>query len=56
MKRTGTPGFRRYFKIGPIALDRVGSWDSPTYPLFGAWCHPRGLTLRFRDWLLAVYR
>jgi hypothetical protein len=56
MRRTGRPGFRRYFRVGPIALDRVGvgSWDSMHYPLFGAWRHDRGFTLRFRGWLLLV--
>jgi hypothetical protein len=53
MRRTGWPGFRQYAKVGPFSLCRVGSWDSPHYPLFGAWRHGGGFTLRFRGYLLA---
>jgi hypothetical protein len=56
MRRTGRPGYRRSFKVGPVTFDRVGSWDSPSYPLLGAWRHERGITLRFRGWLLLVSR
>jgi hypothetical protein len=56
MTRTGYPGFKRYFKVGPICFDRIGSWDSPAYPRFGAWwwVKKRGFTLRYRAWLLLI--
>lgn len=51
-------GFRRYFKVGrayqSVALDWLGSWDQPCYGRFGAWFHHRGLTLRYRGWLLLL--
>lgn len=56
MARTGYPGFKRYFKVWRVCFDRVGSWDSPAYPLFGVWWHPhrKGFTLRYRAWLLVI--
>lgn len=45
-------GFRRYFKVGPFALDRLRSWDRPEYGRFGFWLRSGGFTLRFRDWLV----
>lgn len=51
-------GFRRYFHLGRpyqgVSLDWVGSWDQPCYPRLGAWFHHRGLTLRYRGWLLGI--
>lgn len=45
-------GFRRYFKVGPIAIDRVRSWDHPKYSRFGFWFRYGGFTARFKDWLV----
>jgi hypothetical protein len=46
----------RYWRLGRayqnIAVSEVPSWDSPSYGRFGAWFHSRGLTLRYRGWLL----
>ena len=56
MRRTGEPGFRRYFRIPGLSLDRVGSWDQPRYGLFGAWYSPRGISLRFRAFILRIGR
>ncbi len=50
----GGPHF--YLRLGRayqnIALSRTPSWDQPCYGRFGAWFHHRGLTLRYRGWLL----
>lgn len=56
MKRTGEPGFRLFFRVPGLNLSRVGSWDSPRYGLFGVWYSPRGVTLRFRGYLLRLGR
>ena len=49
------PKFRRYFKVGPVALDRVPSWNDPYYPRFGVWRHGRfGFTVRYRAFLMVV--
>lgn len=37
-----------------VAISRAPSWDHPRYPRLGAWLHHRGLTLRYRGWLLHV--
>jgi hypothetical protein len=52
--RDGTPGFRQFFAIGPVHLCRIGSWDTPYYPSFGAWFSGRGLSLRYRGYILRV--
>ena len=54
MSRDGTPGYRLYFRRGPFTLERIGSWDSPTYSLFGAWRTDRVVVFRFRGWLLLI--
>jgi hypothetical protein len=49
-------GRSTYIRVGlpyqNVALSRVRSWAEYDYPRFGAWFHYRGLTLRYRDWLL----
>jgi hypothetical protein len=54
MKRTATPGHRQIVHRGPIDLSWIGSWDAPWFPLWGAWRHRDGFTLRFRGWVLVV--
>jgi hypothetical protein len=56
MKRTGEPGFRSYFAVPGLSLCRIGSWDSPSYGLFGAWYSPRGVSLRYRGFVLRLGR
>jgi hypothetical protein len=53
--RGPVPAFKRYFKIGPFALERVPSWNDPIYPRFGLWGRRWGFTLRYRAYLLHVY-
>ena len=42
---------RAYQNIG---VSFIPSWDQPYYPRVGGWFHHRGLTLRYRGWLLHI--
>jgi hypothetical protein len=48
------PPFRRLLRVGPITLDRVGSWRYYDYPRFGWWRHDSGFSLRYRDYVLVI--
>lgn len=45
-----------YLRLGRayqhVAVSRAPSWDHTRYRRLGAWFHHRGLTLRYRGWLL----
>jgi hypothetical protein len=52
--RGPVPSFKCYFKVGPVHLDRVPSWNDPYYPRFGVWRSDGGVSLRYRSYILRV--
>ena len=45
-------GFKLWLQIPLVELAWLGSWDSPSYSRWGMWTFRRGITLRYRAWLL----